>query len=257
MNKSALVTLAIGEPYLSNWARICSEKWQAYAARHGFDLIVVTEPFVPSDRSPAWQKCLVLSQDFAQKYRRIVLLDSDIAINPTAPNVLEQAAEEFVGGVLSGSHIHDDLKPLLASRLMNQPIPYERGLRQWNSMQNLAYEEYGLSRQEPGVVQTGVLIASPARHGALFRSIYDGSFTESRSYEQIPLSHALLNAGLFQQIDSRFNSTLYETMLVHHHYLFTDPLGEHVTKSVVRAEFAKNFFLHFAYDQSLIRCLED
>jgi len=32
----------------------------------------------------SWQKLLVLNQEFARKYRQVVLLDSDIAINATA-----------------------------------------------------------------------------------------------------------------------------------------------------------------------------
>jgi len=256
MSESALVTLAVGEPYLSNWKRFCSAQWQAYAARHGLDLIVVTEPFVPSNRSLSWQKCLVLSQEFAQKYRRIVLLDSDIAINPDAPNVLEQASEELVGGVLCGSHIHDDYKNLFLSRLGKTPIPYERGLGKWHGYQDYAYETYGLPPQQAGVVQAGVLIASPSRHAELFRSVYLGSFIETPLYEQVPLSHALLNGNHFQQIDTRFNSCLCETMLVYHNYLFTEPLGEHVMRAVVRAEFANNFFLHFAYDHELVRFLD-
>src|SRR5437016_12929944 len=90
LKEGALVTLAIGEHYLSNWQKYCAADWQAYAAKHGYDLIVITEPLDRSPRamarSPAWQKCLVLSQEFARQYHQIVLLDSDIAINAaTAP----------------------------------------------------------------------------------------------------------------------------------------------------------------------------
>ena len=85
MNRAALVTLAIGQPYLANWQKYCAANWQAYSQKHRFDLHVITEPLdhspLAASRSPAWQKCLVLSQDFARRYRQVVLLDSDIAIN--------------------------------------------------------------------------------------------------------------------------------------------------------------------------------
>ena len=40
----AIVALAIGEPYLSNWQKYCAPSWQAYAKKHGYDIIVLTEP---------------------------------------------------------------------------------------------------------------------------------------------------------------------------------------------------------------------
>ena len=100
------------------------------------------------------------------------------------------------------------------------------------------------------------MVCSPQHHRELFEAAYRHNGSESRSYEQVPLSHAILESGLFHAISSRFNSVLYETMLVHHPYLWTTALGEHVTRAVVQSEFANNFFLHFAYGQSdLMRLL--
>src|SRR5262245_7193940 len=199
MHTAAYVTLAIGEPHIANWQRYCSASWQSYAARHGLDLIVVTQPFEQSSRSPAWQKCLVLNQEFAANYRQVVLLDADIAINPGSPNIVEQVSEEYVGGVISGSQIHDDLKPILLSRLTKKSVPYERGSRQWQVDQGRSYEGYGLTPQAVGIIQTGVLVASPKNHGSIFRSIYDGTYRETRCYEQIPLSHTLIGGGIFSR----------------------------------------------------------
>lgn len=85
MSDVALVALAIGQPYLSNWQKYCAAGWQAYAQKHQLDLILVTEPIDRSpfalSRSPAWQKCLLLGQDFSRNYRQLVILDCDIAIN--------------------------------------------------------------------------------------------------------------------------------------------------------------------------------
>ena len=62
MTKQAIVTLAIGADYAERFEHHCRANWSAYAKRHGFDLIVITEPLDTSDRarrrSPAWQKCL-------------------------------------------------------------------------------------------------------------------------------------------------------------------------------------------------------
>src|SRR3954468_6813200 len=112
MNDSAIVVVAIGVEVLAYWKTYCEPQCRAYAAKCGYDLVLVTEPLDNSPRaagrSPAWQKCLVLSQDFSQKYKQIVSLDSDIVINAAiSPRINEQAPLDRVGGVISGSHIHE------------------------------------------------------------------------------------------------------------------------------------------------------
>ena len=66
----AIVTLAIGDRYLQHWRSTCEANWNAYGAQHGFDVICLDQPLDDSararNRSPAWQKCLILGQDVLQ-----------------------------------------------------------------------------------------------------------------------------------------------------------------------------------------------
>lgn len=254
MNEAAIVTLAVGEPYHLSWREFCEADWRAYASKHGFDVIVLTDPIDSSPRGKArsisWQKCLALSQPWAANYRQIVLLDCDILINfLDAPSIVEQVSPDLVGGVISGSQIPADLRTLLRGKTW----PYERGVRQWQEDQNAIYAMHELGPRPEGIVQGGVLVASPSKHAELFRSIYESTpLTETRGYEQIPLSHALLEAGAFQQIDTRFNSVFWETVVVHYPFL---AIGNFVVKDdlamlTTRVQYGNNFFLHFA------NCLE-
>jgi hypothetical protein len=262
---TAMVTLAIGEPYLSSWKKYCAGGWEAYATKHHYDLVVLTEPLDRSpraaERSPAWQKCLVLGQEFAARYRRVVLLDCDIAINADrAPAITEQVPEEFVGGVLSGAHIHDDLRVVLLERLTRRAYEYEPGVRHWQEFQDEAYRSHGLTPASGGVVQTGVLVASPQHHRALFASVYQSpQVINSRCHEQMFLSHALLSQGLYRPIDSRFNSVLFETMLVHYPNLLDKgrQAYDELARYAIRVALANNFFVHFAYGPELVRFLTD
>src|SRR6185369_12563372 len=224
MPDSAIVVVAIGADILAYWKTYCEAQCRAYADKCGYDLIVITEPLDNSPRSagrsPAWQKCLVLSQDFSQKYRQIISLDSDIVINAgISPRITDQAPPDRVGGVISGSHIHEDLRCVLSERLQSKKSDYVRGLKNWDDLQRRSYMHYGL-KPLTAVVQTGVLVASPAHHRTIFEAIYEAPEHHiSRCYEQIPLSHALLTADLFCPIDTRFNSVFHETALVHYPYL--------------------------------------
>jgi hypothetical protein len=265
MNENAIVTLAIGESYLRLWQKYCASSWQAYARKYQFDLIVLTEPLdystIASSRSVAWQKCLTLSQPFAQHYRQVVLLDCDIVINhEQAPNIIEQTPAHFVGGVISGSHLQEDLRVVLLSRLTGTRYEYRPRLKHWREDQKNFYSQHGLSPIEAGIVQTGVLVANPERHRAVFEKVYSTRFPiEDRGYEQIPLSHALLTAGIFQGIDTRFNSVFYETLVVHYPFLMNRSLSEFevLVRHAVRSQFENNFFLHFAYDAQFMRYLLD
>jgi len=261
----ALVALAIGEPYLANWQKYSAPSWQDYAKKHGYDLIVLTEPLdrspLAAARSPAWQKCLVLGQDCMAHYRQVVLLDCDIAINAdTAPRITDQVPVDRVGGVLSGAQIHEDLRIVLLCRLMRRFYAYEPGARHWQEFQDEAYLAHGLTPTGGKLVQTGVLVASPGHHRAIFEAVYAAPYAyTSRCHEQVPLSHELLAKGLFHPIDTRFNSVFHETMVTHYPYLLNksttgyDLLAKHAT----RVALANNFFLHFAYDAEFMRYLFD
>ncbi len=264
MSDTAIVVLAIGEEYLAYWRQYCEHSCRAYAGKFNYDLIVVREPLDASPRaqarSAAWQKCLVLSQDFSARYRRIISLDCDIAINfQEAPSITDQVPFDRVGGVISGSHVHEDMRCLLRDRLLRNRSDYSRGLRTWEALQRAAYVHAGL-QPLPSVIQTGVLVANPTHHRGIFESIYYSQEHEqhmSRCYEQIPLSHALLTKDMFCPIDTRFNSVFYETALVHYPYLTDERLPNYdfAASCAVQTELANNFFLHFAYDRTLARYL--
>ena len=94
------------------------------------------------------------------------------------------------------------------------------------------------------------MVASPKHHGELFETTYHKDWLDnSRTLEQVPLSHAFLTAGIFKPLDVRFNSVFYETMLVHYPHLLNSqtPSYDVLATAAVQAEFANNFFLHFAY----------
>lgn len=80
-HSKAIVTLAIGNNFLERWKSLCQLNWQQYADKHGYALVCIDTPLDNSERaqqrSPSWQKCLILSQEFAQQYERVVWIDSE------------------------------------------------------------------------------------------------------------------------------------------------------------------------------------
>jgi hypothetical protein len=282
-NSSAIVTLAIGQEFIREWKQHCESNWQSYASRHGYDLICIDRPLDisqrASERSPTWQKCLVLSQDFSRRYERIVWVDADILINShLAPDIVQGIPPDKVGAVPAYSTPTRDLFLQALMRIyeysesrgisiVREPTPHEY------------YERYGdpITIHDE-VVQAGVLVLSPHHHRELLEEVYhayepktEPEWTYSDAWgEMRPLSHELLKAQLIHWVDHRFNQGWIPYKITHYPFLL--PLEEQrsrarklwervamllgmpteigLRRACATAAFLNSFFLHFAGGRS-------
>lgn len=93
--KDYLVTIAIGDRYLTDWEKFALPFWTSYCKKYGLGLIVICEDLIELGSVPwkkaTWQKFLI--GDYAKKHfphiERICYLDTDILISPLAPNVFD------------------------------------------------------------------------------------------------------------------------------------------------------------------------
>ena len=218
--RRAIVTLAIGGEFRRRWKHVCSPNWSRYAARHGYDLICIDEPLDSSERaqrrSPAWQKCLVLSQPFSARYDRIVWMDSDILLNPHAPDVSEGVPGGKVGAVDEFAIPSPDLNRLVRrkhyARWRRLGVPFID-----NPTPQSYYTAYGFPSGFGHVVQTGVMVLSPTHHRDLLERTYRTHEDRGGShwnFEMRPLSYELLAADVVHWIDPAFNFVygIYESL---------------------------------------------
>lgn len=269
-NKKAIVTLAIGDKYLQSWKEDCESNWQEYSTKHGYDLICLDNPLDTSERamkrSPSWQKCLILSQDFAEQYERIVWVDSDVIINTqTAPSIVDDVPLEKVGAVEmycyskpAGSIGQEELKRMY--EFWNVAVI--------NPTATDYYTKYGFADGFDSVVQAGVLVLSPASHRAILEKIYfeyEEKGGPEWQYEMRPLSYELLKANAIHWIDPRFNWFWNDSLFTTYPFLINPPrsrcflasftgkmgrLAGGLSVSQVRdvcltAVFLNSYFLHF------------
>lgn len=248
--RRAIVTLAIGDEFRRRWKEICSPNWSRYAARHGYDLICIDEALDSSERarlrSPAWQKCLVLSQPFSDRYDRIVWMDSDILIRPDAPDVMAGVPAEMVGAVDEFGTPSPELHRLVRlkdyARWRRLHVPFID-----NPNPHSYYSVYGFPRGFDHVVQTGVMVLSPEHHRDLLERTYLTHEDKGPgwNYEMRPLSYELLAAGRVHWIDPKFNYLLgiYESL----HFPFLAESDDPVRRADCLREARRNtYFLHFA-----------
>jgi hypothetical protein len=248
--RRAIVTLAIGESFRRRWREICEPNWRGYAERHGYDLICVDEPLDMSERaclrSPAWQKCLILSQPFSARYDRMVWLDSDILIAPGAPDVCAGVPVEKVGAVdefgIPSPALHRLIRRKQYAHWRRLGVPFID-----NPNPRSYYSVYGLSRGFDHVVQTGVMVLSPKHHRDMLERTYRGYEDKGPgwNYEMRPLSYEMLSANCVHWIDPRFNFLfgIYQSL----HYPFLDESDDPARRAECLSHARRSVhFLHFA-----------
>lgn len=268
--KKAIVTLAIGKYYLERWNRFCFPTWQAYAKRHGYDIICIENPIDSSGRHNndyCWHKCLILGQEKLSGYERVVWLDADIVINPNSPCVTAGVPEDKIGAVEMFS---GPLGESFPSESGSSEFLIDRASKFWGWPFRTAGQFYlsaGLSGSFDKMVQTGVLVLSPRYHRSILeRAYYDYENTKWSHHEMCGLSYEILKAGCVYWLDHRFNRLWVECMqrdypfllphlysnnfsgkvmrrLAGFYYLFK--MGR-VTSYCLSTAFINNYFLHFA-----------
>lgn len=248
----AIVTLALGERYERRWREVAAPLWRRYAERHGYEVLCLTEPLDrcerAASRSPAWQKCLVCEQPFAADYDRLVWVDADVAIRPDAPPVTAGVPVERVGAVdeyaSPSREQHAQLLDKLYAHWDATGVEYVD-----NRTPADYYRAWGLPPRSDGVVQTGVMVLSPAHHADVLRRTYDAYEDKGRilNYEMRPLSWELLEAGLVHWIDPAFNCIWGSVKALRYPFLTTAP--DHPdAAAAAREALAGVNFLHFAGD---------
>jgi hypothetical protein len=271
-NDKAIVTLALGDNYLKQWEKSCKSNWSAYADRHGYDLICIDQPLDNSDRakgrSPAWQKCLVLSQDFSRQYERIVWVDSDILINPVnAPCIVQSVPTEKIGA----TGAYSSPTPELYSQILKRQYEYYEYCGDnpvINHTPKDFYSVWGLLPKFDEVVHTGVLVLTPKYHREILEKTYyeyEEKGNASWNYEMRPLSWEILESNSIHWIDHRFNLIWLDYVCLYYPFLLEKSSNKIVRKlhklifknikflpSVQLKQFCANvaylnsYFLHFA-----------
>lgn len=272
-HSKAIVTLAIGQRYLKFWQRFCKANWQSYADKHGYDIICIDNFLDNSERakqrSPAWQKCLILSQDFARRYERIVWIDADILINASnAPCIVEGVPKDKVGAVKTRGLLSPELDDKLKVRFQDY---YNKSTSLYYDPREF-YTSYGLPADFDEVINTGVLVLSPHSHQKLLEKVY-GDYEEKGApewnAENRPLSYELLKTDSVYWLDPRFNILWSDYRLMYYPFLLSkseldstsspifldrpeilSALGVassyRYSKLCATTAFINSFFLHFA-----------
>lgn len=253
-NKKAIVTLAIGKRFSRMVKRYCAKNWQEYADKYDYDVIFIEDPLDLSERglsrSPAWQKCLILSQDWSKKYDRIVWIDTDILLNPNAPDVTDGVPVDKIGAVDEYFYPNKDMYFTALDRMYKywEKLGYNPVI---NPTSKEYYKSFGLDCDIEHIVQTGVMVLSPKYHREIFEHVYYNYEEKGLNYEMRPLSYEILKNNLVHWLDTRFNVLLPFNKALYYPFLLNEKktlpfYSRNKTKKLIlESIFINSYFLHF------------
>jgi hypothetical protein len=99
--KNLIVTMLIGETYISDWEIYIRHTWVAYCEKHGIGLVVIDDIIKTGNfQKPIyWQKLLIAGYLFDQLgfTGNMCFVDSDILINSNAPDIFQNYPETHIG----------------------------------------------------------------------------------------------------------------------------------------------------------------
>jgi hypothetical protein len=203
--KVCLVALAIGDKYLELYNYLFRKSQEAYAKKQGYDFRVETDYLSPSPSDKAicsLNKILVCSQPWSSAYDFIVFIDSDIYINITAPPI--HSCMDF-GDKIGIINEYDQLVGY------EQYIGRVRTKLNWGTASEY-YDKAGFRIETEFMLNTGVLVMQPAKHGDFLRGVFDKYFrtclTHPRGfhYEQAAIGYELQTKSMFTILPKRFNA---------------------------------------------------
>jgi len=258
MNENAIVTFVVGKNYLEIF-NIVKDTWRIYAEKCNADLIIFNDYINKNsldDRSPIWQKLLLVNSEKLKKYKKVCYLDSDIYINIKSPSIFNINTSDKVGVVRHETLFYPESKNIINERWFQRMGADKKSkARLLNVFQNY-YENYGLKLKTNLKFNAGVLVFDPKLHGQFFERIYWNYPKDAIDQDQTAVNYELIKNELYQEIDIRFNAQIGVILSYNYPYLnFMDDKGMHNLSNQTFCQLGMmcilniieiNYFTHFA-----------
>lgn len=265
-SKDAIVTLAIGERYLSNWKHKVSQNWITYCKRNDLGLFVGDRDMDSSliKKKFQWQKLLLIKELLNRhpETNFFCYLDSDIAINPLGSNVFETLNPQALNLV---SQFNDLPYPLLSAQKsvsFNRHLYYSSEYPLDSSIfmtPQQIYSYHGVSEFDDYAC-TGFFAGKADLFAKPFADIYSSYSSKVASLtgggDEPLLNFEFQNRFKIEWLPYKFQALWLFEMAYQYPFLYnpnyyTDSLAVACINTVL----ARNTFLHFAGSWGKVACL--
>lgn len=255
--KNYLVTIAIGEKYLSIWETYAKPQWIKYCTKYDLGLIVIDEDIAKNAnetwKKPTWQKLLIgqYLTDQGIDVESICYLDTDILISPYAENVFADYDPNSIGLVSLRNNLPFDYQRTLRSMAYNRhhyysnSYPLDSAL--FITVEDL-YLHHNMEPQKDEACMGFIVFNVPNHKDMMFDWFhkYDANvYSITGDGDQTHLNYEIQKSGLVQWFDYRFQAIWVFEMAAKYPFLYQNDSIE-LIKSCLEASLTENHFLHFA-----------
>jgi len=255
-----IAAIAIGETYYTDWEKCALPGWIEYCQHNGLGLVVFDQDLISPNKKEwkkaTWQKMLIGETLIKTgiNANNVCYLDSDILINPLAPNIFDSYDEKTIG---------------LTSIRKNLPFPLDEVQRRLAFLRHAHYDNrypldsclfmsceqlysyHGLAVQADEACM-GLILFNVANHAELMRGWfykYDkGVQSITNNGDQTHLNFEIQNYGKVQWLNYRFQAIWAYEMAWKYPFLYEAGRRDDVEliRDCIRASLHQNYFLHFA-----------
>ena len=255
--KDYIVTIAIGDKYLTDWEKFAFPFWTSYCKKYGLGLIVICEDLMELGsvtwKKATWQKFLI--GNYMKRYfphiERICYLDTDILISPLAPNVFDFHQD---GSMSLVSLFHDlpysrkdTIEKLTWFRNQSSAGIYPLDSAIYMGIKDL-FNYHGLAPQEDYAC-AGMFIMDISIHSEAMQQFF---FTVDSNVHTITNGGDQTHFNFFTQSNFIINWISYKFQAIwsyeaanYYPSVFFDRHSNHSYLSIQNA-LVNNYFLHFA-----------
>lgn len=258
-SKNILVTIAIGESYYQAWEQHALPAWVAYCERHDLGLVVFDQDLIAKTeqqwKKATWQKMLIGEGliNAGLEVGSVCYLDSDILINPTAPNIFDDYDSETIGLTSIRKNLpypHEELLRRLAflrHTFYDRSYPLDSAL--FMSLRQL-YEYHGLPVQGDEACM-GLIVFNVGNHTNLMRSWFDKYDRNVQSVtnggDQTHTNYEIQSWGKVSWLNYRFQAIWPYEMAWKYPFLYDCGREDQaLIRKCIEASLYQNHFLHFA-----------
>ena len=256
---NVLATIAIGDAYLEPFMKYAFHTWEMYCKRHDLGLILFDDHLIESNhpkwKNPFWQKLLIpkIVANSGLRVENICHLDTDILVNPTAPNIFDNHDPHKVGLISQMTRLPYDRQSILRrvaflrNRYLSSRYPLDSIL--FASIPEL-YKFSSLAPQ-PDIACSGVFLFNPKFHADLFLNFFnefdETVVTPDSGGEELHFNYLIQSQGLEAWLDYRFQAVWIYEVAWKYPFLYGESRENlEVVRQCIESSLFTNYFLHFA-----------
>lgn len=257
-SKSVITTIAIGSPYFDDWKKYAYPLWSEYCKRHQIGLVVFDENLVDKEdpywKKPTWQKLLIGERlkSSSLDVSNVCYLDTDVLVNPFAPNVFENWDSRCYGLVALRSNLpypyHETLRRVafLRHTYYDEKYPLDSAL--FTSLEQLyGYHDLPVMHEEACMGMILFNIDNHEEEMSSWFSLYDKNVRSiTNDGDQTHMNYHIQSTGKVCWLDYRYQAIWVFEMAAKYPFLYGRLNRDTVRAECIKASLAQNYILHFA-----------